>query len=421
MTPLTQEWNKITLGELVREESPICYGVLKPGEFTPDGVPLVRIVDLEGDKVRTDGLFKISSALDREFSRSRLRGGELLLSIQGTIGRVALAEDYLSGANISRTIARIDMRQDANPRFYRHWFLSDEGQKKLFDTVVGTTRASLNLGDVRMIQLPHPQESEQARIAEVLDALDNAIQSAEEIRRKRTKILQGLTHRLMTGGVDGNGNARDERGFPDLFEEKGLGRFPKTWVMKALGDLGETITGSTPPSSVPDVWGGEGLPFITPSEVTELGETLPAQRFVSAKGLTFVSRIPPGSLLTICIGSTLGKMALVQHECVTNQQINATIPGPGIDGTFLEHAIRLQMNRLLALAGLQAVPIVNRTQFESLTVIVAPPEEQRQIGDLIRAGQSFIQEESATIEKLRVVKSALSSDLLTGHIRTRPQ
>ncbi|HPT26204.1 MAG TPA: restriction endonuclease subunit S, partial [Bryobacteraceae bacterium] len=229
MTPLSQEWNRITLGELVRQESPICYGVLKPGEFTPDGVPLVRIMDLEGDKVRTNGLFRISSALDREFSRSRLRGGELLLSIQGTIGRVALAEDYyLSGANISRTIARIDMREDADPRFYRHWFLSDEGQKKLFDTVVGTTRASLNLGDVRLIQLPHPPKSEQARIAEVLDNLDEAIGGTESVVQKLETSRQGLLRDLLTLGVDKSGNVRSKED-RSTFQDTPLGPLPRSW------------------------------------------------------------------------------------------------------------------------------------------------------------------------------------------------
>lgn len=93
------------LGRLVQSDRPICYGVLKRSDHAADGVPLVRITDLEDGRVVGDSLFRISHELDTEFGRSRLRGGELLLSIQGTIGRLAIAPQTLRGANISRTIA----------------------------------------------------------------------------------------------------------------------------------------------------------------------------------------------------------------------------------------------------------------------------------------------------------------------------
>ena len=101
-------WVELSLGELTENTRPICYGVLKPGPNVEGGVPLVKITDMDRRILGPEGMQQISNELDNEFRRSRLQGGEVLLSIQGTVGRVAIAASTLEGANISRTIAVID-------------------------------------------------------------------------------------------------------------------------------------------------------------------------------------------------------------------------------------------------------------------------------------------------------------------------
>ena len=74
-------WQNVSLGELTSTTRPICYGVLKPGERTDGGVPLIRITDISGNYFDDSDLYLISEDLDREFSRSKLSGGEILISI----------------------------------------------------------------------------------------------------------------------------------------------------------------------------------------------------------------------------------------------------------------------------------------------------------------------------------------------------
>src|SRR5690348_3823376 len=117
---MPETWGARDLASLVIEGRPICYGVLKPGEFDPTGIPLIRIVDIQDDKLNQQNLHMISRVLDLAFKRSKLDGLELLLSIQGTIGRVAIAPPSVTGANISRTIARIAIDpSSADVRFIR--------------------------------------------------------------------------------------------------------------------------------------------------------------------------------------------------------------------------------------------------------------------------------------------------------------
>jgi type I restriction enzyme S subunit len=195
----------VELDQLIEPDRPICYGVLKPGPFVEGGVPLVRILDIEGDELSTDGLFRVSAALDKEFARSRLEGGELLLSIQGTVGRVAVFPRDFGPANISRTIARLAFTDTSNAPFLRHWFRSQQGQRAIDGAIVGTTRSSLNIGVLRRLSVPHFTGTEKGCISEVLDTLDTAIHETEAIIAKLKAVKQGLLHDLLTRGIDANG------------------------------------------------------------------------------------------------------------------------------------------------------------------------------------------------------------------------
>ncbi len=189
MTTLPLSWPEITLGDLTAATRPICYGVLKPGPFVVDGVPLLRIQDLAGNVISTDEVHLMSEALDNEFERSRLEGGEVLLSIQGTIGRTAIVPASLCGANISRTLAVIapDDRLDRRLLYYYLQYLAWAGGY----ATGGSTRASLNIGTIRSMVVPVPPRAEQARmvtaIEEQLSRLDAA---AAGITRTRARVGQ---------------------------------------------------------------------------------------------------------------------------------------------------------------------------------------------------------------------------------------
>jgi type I restriction enzyme S subunit len=173
----------VALGELTASTRPICYGVLKPGGRVPNGIPLIRVTDITSNRFDASDLYTISESLDNEFRRSRLEGGELLLSIQGTVGRVAICPEEYAGANISRTIAVISPDERVC-RPYLYHYLRHLGESGGFHTV-GTTRASLNIATIRRLRIPLPILSEQKRIAAILDA-------ADALRAKRRESIEQL-------------------------------------------------------------------------------------------------------------------------------------------------------------------------------------------------------------------------------------
>jgi type I restriction enzyme S subunit len=194
------KWPKISLAELTAKR-PICYGVLKPGEHHPSGVPLIRVTDIRNNYLETKKVYRISNELSESFKRSILKGGEVLLSIQGTVGRVALCPKEMAGANVSRTIAVIEPDERINRCYLRYWLLSEASNFK----VGGSTRASFNIGDIRKLEVSAPPLPEQKGIVAILDeafaGIDTAIANTEKNLANARELFESYLNSVFSDAV----------------------------------------------------------------------------------------------------------------------------------------------------------------------------------------------------------------------------
>jgi type I restriction enzyme, S subunit len=244
----------LTLGELTKNTRPICYGVLKPGAEVFGGVPLIKIQDIKGNRLSFDKVQRISDSLSQEFGRSILSGGEVLLSIQGTIGRVAIVPEWAAGSNISRTIAVIEPDSRCLPQYLAYFLMylaAINGFK-----VTGTTRDSLNISEIRETSVPIGSIEDQKRIVETLDdqlsRLDKSLSDLDHADSQALALKRSILNELLNPQVVGS-----EQEIERMMES------PNRWVLKKLGDVaklekGSTITAKTSrPGNVPVVAGGK--------------------------------------------------------------------------------------------------------------------------------------------------------------------
>jgi len=418
-------WLAYPLDHLVPEDRPICYGVLKPGDYIPDGVPLVRILDLEDNEVRLEGLYRVSASLDKEFARSRLEGGELLISIQGTVGRVAIAPDALRGANISRTIARVALSEEVDSHFLRQWLLSDLGQKELADAVLGTTRDSLNIGALRLIGVPLPPLSEQRRIAEVLDTADEAIGQTEALMAKLKQMKQGLLHDLLTRGLDENGELRDPVAHPEQFKDSPLGRIPRAWEIRQLRECADVRGGKRLPAGHAYADGETGFKYLRVTDFFERQIDWPGLENLEYATFLALQRyeIDPGDLF-ISIAGSLGHVGVLRPN--GSQRIILTENAAKIivrDG-FVPEFLAVQINGTYVQRQIEAekgtgggVPKLALFRIEKLLLSRPSFDEQERIVSVLSAHEARIRAEEAYRDKLRLLKKGLMQDLLTGRVR----
>lgn len=95
------------LEQLVDPTRPITYGILMPGPHVDDGVPYIRVIDIQAGAIVADSIRNTSSTIASQYKRSELVGGDVLISIRGHVGRLAVVPNELTGANVTQDTARL--------------------------------------------------------------------------------------------------------------------------------------------------------------------------------------------------------------------------------------------------------------------------------------------------------------------------
>lgn len=419
------EWSWVSLAELIQDDRPICYGVLKPGEFDDRGVPLIRIVDIERNELDQAKLFKITRVLDQEFARSRVVPGDLLISIQGTIGRLALVPDGCKNANISRTLARLAFKQEADGPFFRHWFLSSSGAKATDEATVGTTRSSLNLSVLRQVQVPNPPALEKQKIAQILDTLDTQIRQTEALIAKLERIKQGLLTDLLTRGLDENGQLRptpDQA--PQLYKDSPLGLIPKNWSVAELGNVAELRGGFGFPEALQGAAVGD-LPFYKVSDMSLAGNDRwmnQSNNYVSEELARRMGWRPMcrGSVVFAKVGAALllNRRRILTCDSLVDNNMMAAVSGSELDDVFLYWWMLTVDFGLVVQPG--ALPSVNQSQLGAIGIRLPQISEQLMIARRLDELENLISSERNELNSLGALKSGLMDDLLTGRVRVTP-
>ena len=116
--------------------------------------------------------------------------------------------------------------------------------------------------------------------------------------------------------------------------------------------------------------------------------------------------------MVTCIAS-IGKLGISQEKCCTNQQINSVIPNGSILSEYLYYALSFTSDALMQLAGTTTVPIVAKSKFLTLGLLVPPLPEQRKIAAILSSVDDAIEKTQAVIDQVQVVKRGLMQELLT--------
>lgn len=154
----------------------VTYGIVQPGEHVPGGSPLIRSQDYSTSWSSADDIMRVSPEVERPYLRSRVSAGDLLITVVGAnIGKIATVPEWLDGANISRSVARISVNKAAAYPNYIRGYLQGGIRRLLHINSNGGAQPVLNLDDLRGFEVPLPPLPEQRRIAEILDTWDAAL------------------------------------------------------------------------------------------------------------------------------------------------------------------------------------------------------------------------------------------------------
>ena len=192
------------------------------------------------------------------------------------------------------------------------------------------------------------------------------------------------------------------------------------WRQYKLADVGWIITGKTPPTSNPDFYGGE-IPFVTPTDMDGRRTINHSVRCLSELGAEKVrsSYIHKAAVVVSCIGSDMGKAALVNHPFVSNQQINSIVVSGELDRLFVYYNLSARKAEIRDKASGAAQPIMNKTDFGNLILRAPNLGLQQAISGVLGALDDKIELNRRMNETLEAMARAIFKDWFVDFGPTR--
>ena len=158
--------------------------------------------------------------------------------------------------------------------------------------------------------------------------------------------------------------------------------FTDAWEQRKLGELGQIMTGTTPPTNDVDNYSEDGMIWVTPTDIIKNVTTDTAKK-LSKKGESAARVVPPGTILVTCIAS-IGKNTMVSTFVSFNQQINSLTPNSENDSHFLLTQSEIWSQKMKQFASSGTMQIINKSDFSKLEVNVPSLEEQTKIGQFFK-------------------------------------
>ena len=192
-----------------------------------------------------------------------------------------------------------------------------------------------------------------------------------------------------------------------------------SWFNITINNLGEIITGYTPPTKKTEYF-GDKYPFITPTDMTIDSRIVQTERFLSQKGYEYRKNrlLLSDAVCVTCIGATIGKTCMTTVPSVTNQQINSIVVNQDkYDPYFVYYLLITKTDVLHSVANKATTPIVNKSSFASINVCVPPLPTQTQIANFLdhktEQIDEFIRIKERQIELLQEQRTALINQAVT--------
>ncbi|MFZ3207978.1 MAG: restriction endonuclease subunit S [Geobacteraceae bacterium] len=207
---------------------------VKGGKRLPKGMevqddetshPYLRVLDFGSDGVDRSNIKYISKEVFEYVKRYTITSDDVYVSIAGTIGRVGIVPEDLSGANLTENAAKItEISQEVDKQYLLHFLRSSQGQGALQNKAGGTSQPKLALFRIEEIEFPCFPILQQQHIASILSTYDDLI---ENNRRRMTlledaarQVYQEWFVRLRFPGCE---HTRIVDGVPEGWERKRLG------------------------------------------------------------------------------------------------------------------------------------------------------------------------------------------------------
>lgn len=190
------------LASLTDPSRPIQYGIVLPGPDYPGGVPIIKGGDIGSGRLRRLELNRTDPDIERAYRRSRVRPGDMVIAIRGSVGEVDVVPVELQMANLTQDSARI-APFGYDGEWLRAALVSPGVQSQMTRRITGATVKGINIQDLRRVPIPVPSRAFQASIAMTTKRLREETAWYVDALARSIALLSEYKQSLITAAVSG--------------------------------------------------------------------------------------------------------------------------------------------------------------------------------------------------------------------------
>lgn len=390
------EWKTVKLGDIVRRK--IGYGIVQPGESRPCGVPVIKVNNIIAGLTSVDDLEKTTEEIECKYQRTRLQGGELIISLVGSVGNTAIVPKSFKGCNLVRATGLIDIEDPFLTKWVKYYIDSPLGQYYIKSNLNTTVQATLNVKSLVDMPIPMPDSRIIGQIVAVLSSLDDKIENNNRIN----------------ANLEAQAQAVFKSWFVD-FEPFG-GVLPEDWEETTIGEICKCYLGGTPSRAKAEYWNGE-IPWINSGEVNKY-RILEGSEYITELGLqkSATKLLPRKTTVLAITGATLGQVSLLEIEACANQSVIGIVQNEKVPYEFIYPLILNDIEQIMLHQTGGAQQHINKDNVESHKLILPTDEVMAKYKAIQAPLFETIANNCFESQRLAALRDALLPKLMKGEI-----
>ncbi len=410
---LPEQWKTQRLKFFSSLKARIGFHGLNTNDFIEEGPLCITGTDFTNRGIDFSTCYHVSDKWYEMDPNIQAQNGDVLVTKDGTIGKVAVVRDLNQKATLNSGVFLL--RPKINPQFL-FWLLNSAVFKTQIDIISrGSTINHLYERDFKNFLFVVPSEPDQKVIANFLDQKTSKIDQAITTKEQQIGLLkerkQILVQNAVTRGLDADAPMRDSG-------VDWIGEIPEHWEMQRVKNIFQLIMEPSEKNNDHELLSIYTDIGVKPrKELEEKGN-----KASTTDGYWLVKK---GDFIVNKLLAWMGAIGLSNYEGVTSPAYDILRARKPIEGMFYHYLFRTKAcSTELKRYSRGIMEMRLRLYFDKFGVVMAPyppKDEQTKIVDFIQRESSKIDKaidlQAQQIEKLKEYKATLINSAVTGKIR----
>ena len=411
---IPSSWNTKRIKYMATLKGRIGWQGLTSEEYQDEGAYLITGVDFADGGIDWESCVHVPIKRWEEARDIQIENGDLLITKDGTIGKVAIVSDMPGETSLNSGVLRVIPIEGYSRRFL-YWVIKSEEFWNWFNykNAGNSTIAHLYQGDFAEFLYTFPSYDEQESIADFLDEhcgeLDSIIKDLEVQVERLKQYKKSLITETVTKGLNRSIEMRDSG-------VESIGDIPTHWDIKQIKYISNLITKGATPEDVSVICDETHPIRFLKVENIQNGLLLQEPEFFITKADNVVlqrASLRDKDILFVIAGATIGKVAIMREElcpCNLNQAVCLIRMNTNQCAEYYTYVLQSNITSVaINLLTVQAAqPNLSMGNIANIKLPIPPINEQKDIC-------TFLEKKCAEIDAIADIKERQLESMKKHH------